>query len=457
MSRSVPVVRPLLAGACCLAWLTVTTGYAASAATAPDPIDLGGEPLAEGRGSTNPAEPTELAPGLWADALGGSEAQNVHHFTYDRRIRDSTVHVGVVGSPPSTDADALKVDVGYVDETGNFTSCGTGDDSITYGIPQSVLGAAVSIGQTAADSTDRPPCLTAASLGIQVSRGSSSVTTPMPIAVKVVEEAGVSDPISLPETPETVGFDIPDAGDAEDLAGATSFDDAPELDSSAEGVTVSTTLPQGTEQLWRVGVDWGQQVVARVTAEQADEADFEGRYSGVPVRVRLVDPRREVYALTNESASDESADGSYQVEEAVDIVAGSNPLQYRNRFDDELPIVPGDYWIAVSVGPVDPTSDLDPLDVPVELTVAVTGEPSGRPSYPGVVTSPDEGAQIEGYSPEEPFLVAEDTFSAVASGNPVSGEGWFSTRRWAGLGLAAVSMLCLGAGVVRLRARRLAG
>ncbi|HVK27725.1 MAG TPA: hypothetical protein VM575_05255 [Nocardioides sp.] len=452
MSRPVPAVRQVLAGACCLAWLTVATGYAAAAA--PDRIDLGGEPLVGGTGSTNPAEPTELEPGLWADSLGGSDAQNVHHFTYDRRIRDSTVHVGVVGSPPTMDADALKVDVGYVDEAGNFTSCGSDDDSITYGIPQSVLGTAVSIGQTAADSTDRPPCLTAATLEIEVSRSSSSVTAPMPVAIKVVEEAGVSDPASLPEPEETVSFDIPEPGDAEDRAGATSFEDAPELDASPEGVTVSTTLPQGTEQLWRVGVDWGQQVVARVTADQADEADFEGRYSGVPVRVRLVDPRREVFALTNEGASDESADGSYQVEEAVDIVAGSNPLQYRNRYDDDLPVVPGDYWIAVSVGPVDAASGLDPLDVPVELTVAVTGETSGVPSYPGVVTSPDEGAQIDGYSPDEPFLVAEGTFSAVASGNPVSGDGWFSTRRWAGLGLAAVSVLCLGAGLVRLRARR---
>jgi hypothetical protein len=452
VSRPVPAVRQVLAGACCLAWLTVATGYAAAAA--PDRIDLGGEPLVGGTGSTNPAEPTELEPGLWADSLGGSDAQNVHHFTYDRRIRDSTVHVGVVGSPPTMDADALKVDVGYVDEAGNFTSCGSDDDSITYGIPQSVLGTAVSIGQTAADSTDRPPCLTAATLEIEVSRSSSSVTAPMPVAIKVVEEAGVSDPASLPEPEETVSFDIPEPGDAEDRAGATSFEDAPELDASPEGVTVSTTLPQGTEQLWRVGVDWGQQVVARVTADQADEADFEGRYSGVPVRVRLVDPRREVFALTNEGASDESADGSYQVEEAVDIVAGSNPLQYRNRYDDDLPVVPGDYWIAVSVGPVDAASGLDPLDVPVELTVAVTGETSGVPSYPGVVTSPDEGAQIDGYSPDEPFLVAEGTFSAVASGNPVSGDGWFSTRRWAGLGLAAVSVLCLGAGLVRLRARR---
>lgn len=451
MSRSVTAA---LAGACCLAWLTVTTGYAAAAAAAPDRIDLGGEPLEGGKGSTNPAEPTVLGPGLWSDSLGGSDAQNVHHFTYDRRIRDSTVHVGVVGSPPTMDADALKVDVGYVDETGNFTSCSSDDDSITYGIPQSVLGTAVSIGQTAADSTDRPPCLTAATLGIEVSRGSSSVTAPMPVAIKIVEEAGVSDPVSLPEPEETVSFDVPEPGDAEDRPGATSFGDAPELDASAEGVTVATTLPQGSEQLWRVGVDWGQQVVARVTADRADEADFEGRYSGVPVRVRLVDPRRELFAFSNEAADDESPDGSYQVDEAVDIVAGGPPLRYRNRYDDEVPLVPGDYWIAVSVGPVDPNSDLDPLDVPVELTVAVTGETSGVPSYPGVVTSPDEGAQIDGYSPDEPFLVAEDTFSAVASGNPVSGDGWFSTRRWAGLGLAAVSVLCLGAGVVRLRARR---
>lgn len=454
MSRPVPAAHQVLAGVCCLAWLTVTTGYAAAAAGAPERIDLGGEPLADGQGSTNPAEPTELGPGLWADRLGGSDAQNVHHFTYDRRLRDSTVHVGVVGSPPSADADALKVDVGYVDESGSFTSCSSDDDSITYGIPQAVLGTAVSVGQAAADSTDRPPCLSSATLQVEVSRGSSSVTEPMPIAIKVVEEARVGDALSLPEPPETVSFDIPEAGDAEDLAGATSFDEAPELDSSPDGVTVSTTLPQGSEQLWRVGVDWGQQVVARVTAETADEADFEGRYSGVPVRVRLIDPRREVYALSNEGSSDESPDGTYAVEEPLDIVAGSNPLLYRNRYDDDLPVVPGDYWIAVSVGPVDPSADLDPLDVPVELTVAVTGEPSGEPAHPGVVTSPDEGAQIEGYSPDEPFLVAEDTFSAVASGNPVSSDGWFTGRRWAGLGVAAVSALCLGAGLVRLRARR---
>ncbi|WP_028657205.1 hypothetical protein [Nocardioides sp. J54] len=450
MSRPVPAV---LAGACCLAWLAVTTGYAAPALAAPGGVDVGGAPLDDGTGSTNPAEPTVLEPGLWSDSLGGSDAQNTHHFTYDRRLRDSTVHVGVVGSPPSTDSDAVRVDVGYVDEDGSFSSCESDDDSITYGIPQSVLGAAVSVGQASADATDRPPCQSSATLRIEVSRGSSSVTAPMPIAIKVVEEARVGDAASLPEPAEAVDYAVPDAGDAEDLPGAASFDDAPELDASADGTTVSTTLAQGEEQLWRVGLDWGQQLVARVTAPAADEADFEGRYSGIPVRVRLVDPRRAVFALKDDDGEG-SAEGQYHHDEALDIVAGTNPLRYRNRFDDDLPVVPGDHWVAVSVGPLDESSDLEALDVPVELTVAVTGEPAGAPSYPGVVTSPDEGTQVEGYSPEEPFLVAEETFSAVASGNPIGGDGWFSTRRWAGLGLAAASLACLGAGVVRLRARR---
>lgn len=450
--------RPaLLAAGTCLAWLTLTTGYAAAAAEPPAPVDLGGASLPAGTGSTNPDDPTTIGPGLWADTLGGSEAKNVHHFTYQRRIKDSTVHLGVVAAPASTDSDGIKIDAGVVGESGTLTSCGSGDGSTSFGLPYALMGAALDVGASAADATDRPDCLRADTIRIAVSRGYTSNISKLPIAIKVVEEAPVSGAASLPEPGEDVAFDVPEpGGDARELPGADSFDDAPQLDPVAGGVTVSTELTQGTEQLWRVGVQWGQQLVVRATAPKGDEAELEGLYSGVPLRVRLIDPRRQVFAL-NEDVEGQSAEGAYDAEEAVDLVAGSRPVLYRNRFDSYLPTVPGDFWIAVSAAPVAADADREPLDVPVELTVAVSGKSSGAPSYPDVVVSPDDSAGPGGYSPAKPFLVAEDSFSAVASGNPVIAEeddAWLSGRRWAGLGLGAVSAVCLAAGLVRLRARR---
>lgn len=449
--------RPaLIAAGACLAWLTLTTGYAVAAAEPPAPIDLGGASLPGGTGSTNPDEPTTIGPGLWSDTLGGSETKNVHHFTYERRIKDSTVHVGVVGAPTSTSGDGLKVDAGVLAEDGTLTPCGSGDDSTSSGLPYALMGAGLDIGASAADATDRPDCLRADTIQLAVSRGYYTNPSELPIAIKIVEEAPVSGAASLPDPAEELELDVPDPGQARALEGADSFDDAPKLDPVAGGTTVSTDLAQGTEQLWRVGVQWGQQLVVRATAPAADAADVEPLCCGVPLRVRVIDPRREVYAL-DADVEGQSAEGTYDDEEAVDLVAGSWPLLYRNRFGDLLPTVPGDFWIAVSAGPADPDAELEPLDVPVEVTVAVSGKPGGEPSYPKVVVAPDDSAGPGGYSPDKPFLVAEGTFSAVASGNPVvsdEDDAWLSGRRWAGLGLGAVSAACLAAGLVRLRARR---
>ncbi|NHA01124.1 hypothetical protein G5V59_18010 [Nocardioides sp. W3-2-3] len=110
----------LLAGATCVAWLALTTAYAGAAA--PSAIDLGGAPVPGGIGSTTPDRPTALDPGLWADTIGGSAAKNTHHFTYERRMRDSTVHVGVIAAPGADDTDSVAVTVGAVGESGALTS-----------------------------------------------------------------------------------------------------------------------------------------------------------------------------------------------------------------------------------------------------------------------------------------------------------------------------------------------
>lgn len=444
-----------LVGAVALVCLVLTTG-SASAAEPHRPGDLGGAALPGGTGSTTPDQPTAIGPGLWADTLGGSEARNLHHFTYERRIKDSTVHIGVVGAPATPDSDGVKIDAGVVDEAGSVVSCGSDYESTGYSFPQSFVGAAIEVGPNAADATDRPDCLRADTIQIAVSRYVSNVAE-LPIAIKVVEEAPVPGAASLPEPADDVTFDVPEAGQARDLAGATSFDDAPQLDPVAGGTTVATDLAQGDEQLWRVGVQWGQQVVVRATAPQADEAELEGIYGGVQLKVRLIGPTRDVFALTTD-VEGQSSEGAYVADEAADLVAGARPVLYRNRFDDVLPTVPGDYWIAVSASPAAEDAEGDPIEVPVEVTVAVSGSGEGAPSYPNVVVSPDDSAGPAGYSSAKPFLVAAGTFSAVASGNPVVGDdedgAWLSGRRWAGFGVGALSVVCLAAGAVRLRARR---
>lgn len=443
----------LLAGATCLAWLALATGYAGAAA--PSAIDLGGEPVPGGLGSTTPDRPTKLDPGLWADTIGGSATKNTHHFTYERRMRDSTVHVGVIGAPTGDSADTLGVKVGVLAEDESLQSCES-DSASTGSVAQGLLGVAVVVGPSSAEATDRPVCLSAGTLQLEVGRGFGSNTSELPVAIKIVEEAPVDAPASLPEPAEEVSFAVPAPGEGREAPGATSFADAPALDPSAKGTTVRTTLAAGTEQLWRVGVGWGQQLVARATAPEAPE--IKGVYGGLAVRLRLVDPRRAVFADTDDAADDQVSDASWAADEPLDLVAGGRPLQYRDRFVNDLPVVPGDYWVAVSAAPDDTDGEREPREVPLELTVAVTGEPGDAPGYQGAVLSADNGTSVDGYSPDKPFLVAEGTFAAVASGNPVVGDdedgGWLNGRRGAGLCLAAVSVACLAGGALRLRARR---
>ena len=113
------------------------------------------------------------------------------------------------------------------------------------------------------------------------------------------------------------------------------------------------------------------------------------------------------------------------------ITEATGPVRYRSRYASSAAYLPGDYWVAVSVGT---TSDEAPLRFPYTLTVEVQGEAEGTPAYD---------------TDEKPFLVGQDAYSEVASGNPAPcGRGGDLDRAPAG---------GAGAGGLRaglLRARR---
>ncbi|AIY19419.1 hypothetical protein GUY44_03725 [Pimelobacter simplex] len=440
-ARPVPV---LLAGAGCLAWLTLTSGYGAAAASGQ--VDLGGADLPD-RTSTDRGRPTAIAPGLWrASPL---EPDLPQYFSYDRRMSGSRVHIGVAGLPPGASGDGLRISAGVATaDSTDLTDCGTADDSAESNVPQAVLGERVVVGGESGSTGEA--CRSAGTVRIEVSRAGSEPAA-MPYVIKVVEEAPSA---ALPEDAEPddePSYAVPEpVAEPEAVAGGTSFDDAPELDARDETRTVTAQVRQGTERLWRVPLTWGDLPVVRVDVPVAEGDQFD--YGGPALTLHLIDPLRGRLRFTD-SASDDSATGDYrgapedEVGEPTRLVASGFPV---SQVDER---VPGDYWVSLAVAP--PAEGDEPVDVPVTLTVSVERTSDGAPAYDSAVLSQDKSAGPEGYTPETPFLVGEDTFAEVASGSPVGdGDGWFSVRRGAGLGLAAASAACLVAGVVRLRSRR---
>ncbi|WP_182378444.1 hypothetical protein [Nocardioides sp. WS12] len=447
-SRRLPAA---FAGVACLSWLTLTTGYGAAAALAPsDPVDLGGARLSA-TPSTSPAEPTPLAPGLWKATLAPEFPQ---YFSYQRRINESNVHIGVLGAPQGVDSDGIKVTAGVRTEgSTDLTGCGDESDSSEYVVPQAVVGNRVIVGDE--DGSTGDTCRAADTVFIAVSRTSSSAED-LPYVIKIVEEAPVSDGGGV-EPDDAPVYEIPEPVGASDEAGAASFDDAPKVDAHSGTVTIETTIKEGTELLWRVPLAWGDLPVVRVDVPAASKEHAEDfAHSGPDLSVHLIDPLRGRLRYVNTERED-SATGQYVASETGEtdqLVAAGYPVRRANGR------LPGDYWISLAAEavPEAEVEDRDPVDIPVTITVAVDATDAATPTYDGVAVSHDKSTNVDGYSPKKPFLVADDTFSAAASGNPVvdsdDSDGWLNGRHLAGLGLGAASLACLAGGLFRLRARR---
>lgn len=431
----------------CLAATAASAAYgAAPVALHAEPVELDGEPL---DGSTDKSAPTSLVAGQWTDRLGpATGGEDTHYFSYDRVIKESTVHVGVVGVSAGS-GDTLDVTVLGPAEA----SCGYASASASSYVPSRVFGASVSV--PGRDPDGLPGDCSADTLLVTVERTyGGEEDDDLPIAIKVVEEAPAADAAELPEPAESPSYrPASEGGDPRALDGATTFGDAPLLDPVADGVAVTTDVPQGEERLYRVPVGWGQQLtvtatVAAASRELQESAGFDEPY----VELELVDPTRATY-------SDEVSDavpGDYYGAEPLELGTATPPVRYLNRYSSTPATVPGDYWVSVAVAPVG--EGYDPVEVPVRLTVAVTGDGEGAPSYPPNVLSPDDD-QVPDYRPETPFLIGDGEFAAVASGSPVVSDagddgGWLDVRRGAGLGLAALSLLLCALGAWRLRASR---
>ncbi|MFC5009332.1 hypothetical protein [Nocardioides plantarum] len=399
----------------------------------PEPTELGGTPVVGG----SAGQPTQLVAGLWSDTLvgPGEDPANTRWFSYTRAMAQSRVFVGVVASAVDPVNDQIRVEV----RSSDGEACGSYDDSTASSAPGVLMGALKVVGLE----NDDPACLSSPELRIAVSRGSTSgLASSMPFALRVVEEPPLpSDDDSEPPADhflQTLATD-----EAAPTAGARSFDDAPSVDG-----TVRDQVPQGTERLWKVHLDWGQALAWRLQVPSRPES--ETSTPDPQVEVTLFDPMRNAF---DGGAVDAETSGSYGFDGA-DLSDTTAPIADAQLSGDAA-LVPGDYWVAVSVA-TSPTDDA-PIEVPIELTVGATGEKTGAPDFPDAVTGPGGRVGPAGYDKSTPFLVGDGVFSADVSGTPTSPDDEAAAdpdvRRIAGFAVGAASLVSLLAGVVLLRRR----
>ncbi|MEZ0577418.1 hypothetical protein [Nocardioides sp. MH1] len=451
-------MRSVVRGAAAAAVLALAVGAwtydarAAAPAAGSGQVDIGGTPVPGA--STDPGDPTSLDAGLWRLDLG-AEGQPLR-LTYDRRIQGSTVHIGAIGAPAGSAGDGLQLaatDAANPDDP-EGDDCGSDSATTDSSASTAVVGVQVVVGEE----VDQPDstCTSAGTIAITLGRYSSSNDEDLPVALKIVEEAPTSDQGEPPPDDDALDFEVPRPADSSvTTAGAASFADAPLVDPRDGAVTIDTTVTEGTELLWRVPVSWSDQLVARVDlpALDSDEATELGSPSSY-TRLAIVQPTRDLYAQTG----DDGSYGYYGSTERSRLVVAGYPLRYLNRYSsDEAPVLPGDEWVSIAVAAA--PADRSAVDVPVELTIAVTPTDAEPPTYQAAVLAQGGGAGPAGYSADKPYLVGDGEFSAVASGNPLppvadDEPGWWTGRHLSGLGLGVISLGCCAAGAGWLTRRR---
>ncbi|WP_347892656.1 hypothetical protein [Nocardioides secundeburneus] len=435
----------MLAGTLALAPVAAAADATDAGDTAPGSTSsttLGGTPAAT---SNNPAEPTPLTAGLWSNTLSGPGAPkaNAHQYSYARRIENSTVLVSVTGVSEETSSDTIQV----VAATSAGDACGSdavGSDSTT---PGTAFGAIVLVASSTFGETS--PCQTAPVLAIEVNRSSSSLEGDLPYTLRIVEEAPVVSPEGdLPAYDGAPVPVVPEPGEPEELSGAASFEDAPTVGTG----TYAGTVPEGTERLYRVRLGWGQRFSVRVDLPPQDDLD-----SSPSVDLGTFDPMHNTFS----GGVGDVDESGYYGSEGDTLYTGLPAVAYLARFDGALAVtVPGDYFFSIVAQPA--PDDREAVEIPVEVSVEVTGEPGPAPEFRRIVSAPGGNEEAPaGYDPSTPYLVGDDELSAVVGDAPVAAEGGSgggssgdATRRTSGLVVGALSLVSLAAGVVLLRRRR---
>lgn len=384
-------------------------------------------------GSTDAARPTELRPGRWSDTLGSAgPATDTHYYSYTRDVRFSAVLVGVTSIGSAAGSETLEIQVTADDADG--TDCGSASVyQPVYG--PSIYGATVLAGGDDAGDLESP-CLGEV-LHISVAHTGEGAA---PIVVQVVEERPADNAVDgeggltgLPG-PVEYGTALPavDPGDTELPAGTQSLTSAPAIGSGS----TELALAQGEVRIWRVPLDWGQELRAGVDLP-ALSAEQDERFSGYgpEVSLSILDPTGGLLTTPySDALLEESITG-----DPTRLATATGPVRYLSRFGDGA-TVPGDYYLVLAMAA--PSEGEQPASFQIELETEVVGEKAGAP-------------QVSGGAPYQLLdQTWRDRIGPVSGGTtgPEGGAGERSPlRRLAGGVLVALGLASMLVGGWRLR------
>ena len=216
-------------------------------------------PGVDKQGSNDPADPAEITAGSWRGSVGPGDGGH-RFYQYRRTIEKSTVLISVLASVRTDDNDEVTVAV----KTPGGADCGDNYQS-GYGEDLLAFSTSLRIGLDPDDEGLRDDeldaCDSSDTLIIELGRGTSDSTSDLPATLTVIEETPVEDTTGLPRgVDETTVFDTPKVSDAEQAPGG-SFEEPTDLKS---GAAATGTVRTGTAVVYRVSVDWGQSLQARL-------------------------------------------------------------------------------------------------------------------------------------------------------------------------------------------------
>lgn len=256
----------------------------------------------------------------------------------------------------------------------------------------------------------------------------------LPIELNIGVEPAVTDPGPAAD-PRPVEFSAP-ATPVVPVVGGGSFNVATDLPGAGR---YTDTVQRGEFVFYRLKVDWGQGLAYRVRFGNSAE---EGSEYTSNIATTLYNPYRAELESDTTSYS-----GTERILPANDPALATVPIRYLNREErgkvaDQA--VAGWHYIAVKLSPtIHSTRAVAP--VPIELEVAVTGEPETGPQYS------DGDAAGEGTFGEKAKQVAAGDSAEQAGETSNSGV---SPLVWVAVAGAVVVAVAAFAGALLLARRR---
>lgn len=382
------------------------------------------------KGTSSSADAPTIGPGLYSDTIRPGE-EKFYAVTLD--AKSSAHFTGTAVPQPGSKVgleDGIEVDL----QNTNGDSCGSEEVGVTGETAYPLTGLASRI----AGEEDDEECAEKGPYLLRVKRNEAQGSSPAawPVELSYLKEPGLKGSIPAPkpgtdeETDDNNKRPTPPTGKAKTAKGGTGFNDA-----RAVGTGVwKDRLRPGETRYYRVPVDWGQRLYARMEVPNPAVSGDDLTFLSNAYRMNLFNTARA--SLTSEEFQSYSGEGG-----KADRY--TNPVRYENRFADGASHTRfgGWYYIAVTVNAE--MAQAFPKGTPITLRVAVKGEPKGEPTYDG-----DAAAAGIGVSDEDREMADKGQTAAEASDSAS-----MKTFGYIGIGAGAALLAVLAAWLLLARRR----